>query len=113
MSIDPQNLNTTLFRNPYYVVQKQENEHRLRHKKKLDDQIMDNVLKINLLIFLVCLLIISLFFLFDAEIVVFIPKQNDSKIIKYLKKIKSIILNSNEITKKIFSRIFKSGIFYV
>ncbi len=79
MSLDPQNLNSTIFRNPYYVAQNQENEYRLRHKKQLDDQIMDNILKINLFIFFVCLLIIGVFFIIDAEIVVYSPKDNISK----------------------------------
>lgn len=79
MSLDPQTLNSTIFRNPYYVAQNQENEYRLRHKKQLDDQIMDNILKINLFIFFICLLTIGFFFIIDTEIVVYRPKDNISK----------------------------------
>ena len=81
MSIDPQNLNSISYRTPYYIAQKHENEHRLRHKKQLDDQIMDNILKLNLFIFLVCLLIIGFFFIIDAEIVVFTSEEKNGKFV--------------------------------
>lgn len=79
MSLEPQNLSSTIIRNPYYVVQNQENEYRLRHKKQLDDKIMNNILKINLVIFSVCLLTLVVFFVIDSEIVVFRLEDSDSK----------------------------------
>jgi hypothetical protein len=87
MSIDPQNLNSTSYRTPYYIEQKHENEHRLRHKKQLDDQIMDNILKINLFIFLLCLLAIGFFFIIDAEIVVFTSEEKNGKFVYYFYEI--------------------------
>jgi len=90
MSLEPQNLNSTIIRNPYYLIQNQENEYRLRHKKQLDDRIMDNVLKINLSLFFICLFTIGVFFVIDAEIVVFKPKDNNSK--NYKIKIQSLLI---------------------
>ncbi len=79
MSLDPQNLNSTIFRNPYYVAQNRENQQRLLQKKQLDDQIMDNILKINLFIFFICLLTLALFFIIDSDIVVFNVQDYSSK----------------------------------
>lgn len=79
MSLDPQNLNSTIIRNPYYVAQNRENQQRLLQKKQLDNQIMDNILKINLFIFFICLLTLALFFVIDSNIVVFNVQDYSSK----------------------------------
>jgi len=42
---------------------------------------MDNILKLNLFIFLVCLLIIGFFFIIDAEIVVFTSEEKNGKFV--------------------------------
>jgi len=79
MSFEPQNLNTTLFRKPFYESQNKENELRLIQKKQLDDQIMNNILKINLFVFVVCLFMIGCSFFFDAEIVIYKLEEKQSQ----------------------------------
>ncbi len=76
MSFEPQDCNITINRNTYYINQKRENEQRLRIKKQLDNKIMNNKFKINLAIFFICLIIITISFIFDFEIVIFKSVKN-------------------------------------
>lgn len=76
MSYDP-NLSSTMIRKPQIDVQNEETEKRLNHKKKLEDKIMDNILRLNLVFFIMCLIIIGFFFMFDFEIVYRVTENNE------------------------------------
>jgi len=72
-----------MIRNPYYVVQNQENEFLIKRKKELEGGFMDNILKINLFVFFICLIIVVLIFIFDTEIVQFRQNKGRSIINEY------------------------------
>lgn len=68
MSLDP-NLRSSMINKEEVEIKNEELEINLRNKKMFDEKIMDNILKINIALFIICLVIIGVFFYFDFEIV--------------------------------------------